>query len=167
MLELYFILAVALFYAILRIRRRLFIYFLLNKGEVLYIDDGATSVIRDAEYRVSARPDRVTKYRGKNYVLEFKSRKRNIYEKDVIQGFVGCIAAWEKFGRIDGLVVYNGSYQFKFYSLRTKVACYKKVKNAIYKAQKIKSKKTVKEKVIVSKCRVCPYNQSCKKSKHR
>tara|TARA_B100002049_G_scaffold229110_1_gene204325 strand:+ start:68579 stop:69061 length:483 start_codon:yes stop_codon:yes gene_type:complete len=158
---------IVLFYVVVRIKRRLFIYFLLNKGEVVYLDDGASGVIRNSEYRVSARPDRVTNYKGKNYIIEYKSRKKGIYEKDVVQGVVGALAVWGKFDGIDGLVVYNGSYQFKRYSFGSKEACYRRVKKAILKAQKIKSGKTVKEKVETSKCRVCPYNTSCKKSKHR
>lgn len=165
--ELYIVLGIALSYVFVRIKRRLFIYFLLNKGKVVYLDDGGSGVIRDTEYKVSARPDRVAEYKGKSYVIEYKSRKKGIYEKDVIQGFVGALAVWDKYGGVDGLVVYNGSYQFKRYSFAGKDACYRRVKKAILKARKIKSGNIVKERVKASKCRACPYNTRCKKSKHR
>lgn len=148
------------------IYRRVFLYLLLNKGKTLFIDEKGARVIKNHEYRVTAKPDRASLYRNKKYLLEYKSRKKGIFKKDVVQALTGSLALWDSVGGFNGVIVYNDSYDYKLIKVRSKKGVYRKIKKYITKAQKIKSGKTVYEAVTAKNCGVCPYAKSgCKKSK--
>lgn len=146
----------------LKVRAKLFIYFLLNKGEILYIDEAGSKVFFDKEYLVSAKPDRVTRYKGKVYAVEFKSRKERIFEKDIIQALTAGLASWDSMGGVDRVVVYNGTYKYKVVNVKTKAKLFKKISKHVERAKKIKSGELVKQRVSKDKCKSCPYGESCK-----
>lgn len=158
----YYAISFIIIYFTYRVRKRLFIYFLLNKGDVSFKDTPGERVFVDHEYGVSSRPDRIATYRNKKYVIEYKSRKKGIFEKDVIQAYVGALACWDHFGGIDFVVVYNSSYKYKLIKLRGKKGLYSKVKKHVDNARRIKKGERVRARVSRYKCRVCPYKKSCK-----
>jgi len=137
-------------------------YLLLNKGTVLYIDEPGAQLFRDTEFGVTSKPDRISSYKKKNYVIEYKSRKNGIFEKDIIQALTGALASWDKIGGISEIVVYNGSYKYKRVKVKNKKQLFKKLKRYIENAKKVKSGETVKCRVVRNNCRVCPFNKKCK-----
>ncbi len=142
--------------------QRSYIFRLLNKGEVIFKDEPGAQVIVDREFMVSAKPDRVVRYRGKNVVLEFKSRKKGIFEKDLVQALAGGLAVWDLCGGIHEILVYNGSYRFKRIRLSSKQRLYSRLKKHIKVAQKVKSGGKVWVWPTRRKCKTCPYSQNCR-----
>lgn len=163
---LFFISSVIVFFGGRRVYGRIFMYRLLNHSETLYIDDGTNKLLVDREFGVTSKPDRVVRFCGKVYLLEFKSRKSGVYDKDIIQACVGGLAYWGAVSPVNFILVYNGSYAFKKLRVKSKQRLFKKCSKYILMAKKIKSGKSVRTRVVGSKCRVCPYRESCKKSKN-
>jgi CRISPR/Cas system-associated exonuclease Cas4 (RecB family) len=162
MSEYYYALGLILVMLYFYIKKKIFMYLLLNKGEILYIDESGSKIYRDVEYGVSSRPDRISRFAKKNIVIEYKSRIKGIFQKDIVQAMVGALASWDSVGGISEVVVYNGSYKYKRVKIKSKKHLYKKISKHIEKARKIKSGETIKCRVLKGNCRVCPFNQKCK-----
>lgn len=157
----YTIALIVLFLAVY-LRKKLFLYRLLNHGEILYIDKSGSCSYRDVGFGVLARPDRITSFKGKRYVIEYKSRKKGVFDKDVVQALTGALACWDSVGGVDGVVVYNGSYELKYIKIGNKVKLARRLSKHIENAKKVKSGVLVRCRVSKSKCGNCPYNETCK-----
>lgn len=160
----YFILGVVSLYIILVIRRRYFIYALLNKSDVVYIDEKGSKSFVNAKYGVLAKPDRVSIYKGKKYVIEFKSRKKGIFDKDIVQALVGGLSCYEDGLSPEFVVVYNSSYEYKVVRIKSEKALLKRIGKLISKAQSIKRSRSTSSFFRKGKCVACIYSNSCSKS---
>ena len=136
-------------------------YLILNKSEFLYVDEGASKLLRDSQYMLTAKPDRIVRYKGKVYVIEFKSRKTKVFKKDIVQASIGAIASWDFVGQVDFVLVYNGSYKFKKEKIKSKRKLYEKYSKHIKNARDIKSGLSVRSWVRKESCFVCPFSNSC------
>lgn len=160
----YFILCVISFVLIIYIRRKYFLYALLNHGQVTYIDEAGSKSIVNYKYGVIAKPDRVAVYKGKKYVIEFKSRKKGVYHKDMVQALVGALACYDDDVRPEYALVYNSSHEYKVVRFRNEKVLYKKIRKLIAKTRKIKDEKAVPLFFKKGKCKACIYSKACKKS---
>lgn len=160
----YFILCLVLFVLIAYIRRKYFLYALLNHGEVAYIDESGSKSIVNHKYGVIAKPDRVAVFKGKKYVIEFKSRGRGVYHKDMVQVLVGALACYNDKVRPEYAVVYNSSHEYKIIRFKNEKVLYSKISKLIVKTRKIKRSKSVPLFFKKGKCKACIYSKSCSKS---
>jgi hypothetical protein len=155
-------LTLILLYILNGIRRRFFIYLLLNKSESLYVDEGNSKLLRDSQYLLTAKPDRIVRYKGKVYVVEFKSRKTKIFKKDIVQASIGALASWDFVGQVDFVLVYNGRYRFKKVKVKSKSILYDKYSRYVKNARDIKKGLYVSGWIRKESCFVCPYVNTCK-----
>lgn len=160
----YFILCLAFFVLVIYIRRKYFLYALLNHGEITYIDESGSKSIVNHEYGVIAKPDRVAVFKGKKYVIEFKSRKKGVYHKDMVQALVGALACYNDAVRPEYALVYNSSHEYRLVRFKNEKALYSKISKLLVKTRKIKKSKSVSLFFKKGKCKACIYSKSCSKS---
>ncbi|MDP2564390.1 Dna2/Cas4 domain-containing protein [Pseudoalteromonas marina] len=160
----FFILGLVLVFIIIYIRKKYFLYALLNKGEVFYLDSAGSELFVNKSYGVTAKPDRISVYKGKKYVIEFKSRKKGVYDKDMVQALVGALASYDYGLKPDFALVYNSSHEYKLVRFKNEKALYKKIKKLIDRTKTIKSTKSISFFFKKGKCAACVYSKSCSKA---
>lgn len=151
-----------LIFLFLLLRKRLFLYRLLNNSSIVYMDDGNSKTVVDGEYMVSSKPDRVVNFRGKKILIEYKSRKKGVYDRDVVQALSSALAVWDRFDRIDAVVVYNGGYDYKKITLHSKKQLFKKINKYVVTARKVKVAGSYSGRANHRNCPTCPYKVNCK-----
>ena len=138
-------------------------YRVLWSQNVLFKDEGTVPAFYDKEYGVSGKPDRISQQGKHKYSIEYKSRKKGIFERDIVEALTAALAAYDKIGGIDYVLVYNDSFQRKLIKVRSKKALYRKVKKHVEAARKIKSGSAKWISKTKKNCPTCPYSDNCKR----
>jgi len=135
----------------------------LKNELIIYSDDGSSPLLKNKQYRVSAKPDFIFTYLNGLAIVEFKGRVKGIKQSDIVQGKVGALAARDKYPGINTLFVYNRSGQFKEIPLpKDNRILYNQVSHEIESARN--SKQLIKPIFPVDrrKCNTCSLRNGCR-----
>lgn len=142
---------------------RISVYRILWSKHILFKDEANSRAFFDKEYAISGKPDRITRHKGKVYSIEYKSRGKGIYKRDIIEAISAAIAAYDAVGGVDFVLIYNSSHQHKLIKVRSKSKLFALVKAYAHAAVRIKYEPSYRPKKKLGNCPVCPYSETCKK----
>lgn len=132
------------------------------EGKLVWTDEGRqTKPFFNNDYGVLGKPDLMYKIKGGILAVEYKSRKGEIYESDIVQTKCASLAARGSGYKVIRFLVIT-STQKQYYDLpRSDKALYKEIEPYIVYTRQAKSGSKLPATPGLYKCKSCAFNYKC------
>lgn len=149
-----FLIGLALLYLAHRYARK-------THSVAVWIDEGRqTKPFYSKQYNLAGKPDAIMRKGSTLYSVEYKSRKQNIYDSDVIQLKAASLLAREQGYNVRYGLIKTQEKEYRV-DFGTNQALYKELKQYIALASDIDRGKDVPAKPHKFKCQYCAYKSDC------
>ena len=133
-------------------------------GKLIWVDQGKnTKPFFNKEFRVLGKPDLMYRIEGGILAVEYKSRNRNIYESDIVQGLTASLAARGEGYAISQLLVRTDNSESYIDLPNLDKDLYNLVSKYVDIVRKAKQGENLPSSPSHFKCFNCAYSISCKK----
>jgi CRISPR/Cas system-associated exonuclease Cas4 (RecB family) len=133
-------------------------------GKLVWVDRGkSTKPFFNQEYRVLGKPDLIYKLKRGILAVEYKGRKSNIYDSDIVQGLTASLAARGEGYKVTRLLVKTDNTERYIDLPSSDNGLYKQVSKYIEIVRKAKRGQSLPSIPNHFKCENCAYSFSCKK----
>lgn len=134
------------------------------KGELIWVDRGKdTKPFFNHYYKVLGKPDLMYKVDGGILAVEYKGRKNNIYDSDIVQGLTACLAARGQGYNVSRLLVKTDGSERSIDLPKSDKALYNKVSTQVELVRKAKLGQRLPAQPARFKCDHCAYTEACDK----
>ena len=134
-------------------------------GELIWVDRGKdTKPFFNHTYRVLGKPDLMYRVDGGILAVEYKSRKRSIYNSDVIQGLTACLAARGQGHKVSSLLIKTDGSDRRIELPKSDKQLYKKIEANVEMVRAAKQGKQLRALPAKYKCQYCAYTEVCDKA---
>lgn len=132
-------------------------------GKLVWTDEGRkTKPFFNNVYDVFGKPDLMYKIKGGILAVEYKSRKGNIYESDIVQTKCAALAARENGYKVIKFLVITATRRQYFDLPRSDKALYKEIEPYVVYTRQSKTGYKLPATPGRFKCKCCAFNYKCK-----
>jgi len=131
-------------------------------GKLVWMDKGRhTKPFFNNTYHVFGKPDLIYKYKGQFIAVEYKGRKKDIYDSDIIQAMSAALAARGDGYQISDIVIKTDSTKKRIQLPKPDRALHQLIESNVALVRRAKRGDRMPASPSYHKCRSCAYEHRC------